>query len=48
MSSTPSNMTGALMRIREQPDVVPERDIPQDELEYLYTGKGYGEAFEFL
>jgi hypothetical protein len=44
MSPTPSNMTGILMQI-------PTMNNPmlfQNELEYLYTGKGFSEAFEFL
>lgn len=44
MSPTPSSINGTIMRI-------PTSNNPtlfSKELEYLYTGKGFGEAFEFL
>ena len=43
-SPTPSAMPGTLMRLHPQIDV----SLFTHELEYLYTGVGFGEAFEFL
>ncbi|EJD49957.1 hypothetical protein AURDEDRAFT_84583 [Auricularia subglabra TFB-10046 SS5] len=43
-SPTPSTAPGPLLRL--QPQIDPT--LFSNELEYLYTGKGFGEAFEFL
>ncbi|KAH8073810.1 hypothetical protein BXZ70DRAFT_1068977 [Cristinia sonorae] len=43
-SPAPSTATGALLRLPTNINPV----LFSNELEYLYTGKGFGEAFEFL
>ncbi|KII84313.1 hypothetical protein PLICRDRAFT_167831 [Plicaturopsis crispa FD-325 SS-3] len=43
-SPTPSNNPGTLLRLPTSINPI----LFSNELEYLYTGKGFGEAFEFL
>lgn len=43
-SPTPSTQTGAILRLPTSINPT----LFSNELEYLYTGKGFGEAFEFL
>jgi len=43
-SPTPSTTPGALLRLKTSINPI----LFSNELEYLYTGKGFGEAFEFL